>query len=314
MTKRVTTSEPSDPLTTAEKLGEAQDHFELTEEQARILAAKEGLVRSLEDERPGELVLKGGTLLHHGYGSPRVSILDVDYAAPSADSELNAAKVAEMASIDRMETQGFRIKAYEGTWSAEAGLVHADDVPFELHVGEANGSGPLSISVSVRQAEVLDGIHPVEFRAVAVTGLVVARVSGVSLAEASVEKVIGYCLKGKSKHLADLAWLARDHPELADRGDDIRGMLVEKVRQELAADATKGMYEELRVEDVPGLLAYLDREKRRKSLRRKWSGEVQAELLLDPGERDQEEGLTDIEWVLAQIDGFWLDILGPIRR
>jgi hypothetical protein len=44
-------------LTDEEQLGEAQDRFGLTEEQARLLAAKEGMIRAVEEEAPNRLVL-----------------------------------------------------------------------------------------------------------------------------------------------------------------------------------------------------------------------------------------------------------------
>ena len=99
-----------DPLTDQEALDDAAASYQLTGEQAMQLAAKEGLVRALAEEEGAPLVLKGGTLLSHVSGSPRVSIADVDYAQPEAHEEdLDVATVRQMATIDRSATQAFRI-------------------------------------------------------------------------------------------------------------------------------------------------------------------------------------------------------------
>ena len=67
-------------LTTEELLEEAQDSTDLTREQLLLMVAKSGLVRHLATGADAErFVLKGGTLLHHVYRSPRQSIRDADY-------------------------------------------------------------------------------------------------------------------------------------------------------------------------------------------------------------------------------------------
>ena len=80
-----------------------------------------------------------------------------DYADPSEDP-LDPETVRDLVEIDRSDTQAFRIRAAEGHWENADELMEGTDVPFDLfNVAADSGGGRLSVSVSVRQAEVLDG-------------------------------------------------------------------------------------------------------------------------------------------------------------
>jgi hypothetical protein len=251
-----------DPLTDDTALERAQAQFALTGEQARLLAAKEGLVRAVAEESERPIVLKGGTLLAHAYGSPRVSIADADYADAGRDGQgpLDAAAVQSLVDIDRSETQAFKIEARKGTWGQRDDMIEGTNVPFALTNVEPESGGSLAISVSVRRAEVLGGVQPVDFQAIAIRSDRAAQVHGLTLEEASVEKIIAWCLKGKPKHFVDLAFIARDYPKIAAGGAEIRAMLVEKVDLERLSGATAAQY--VGIEDARALLGRLDRERR----------------------------------------------------
>ncbi len=317
----------SDPLTDEEALDEAAASYQMTGEQAKQLAAKEGLVRALaETDQP--LVLKGGTLMSHVFDSPRASIADVDYARPDdgidrqhrteEDEVFDIEAARRMATIDRTATQAFRIDGDRGRWTMERDLVEGVDVPFALTNLDLATDGQLAISGSVRRGEVLDGLHKVDFQPIAIRARSPAKVYGLTLEEASVEKILSWCLKGKEKHFYDLAFVARDYPDIAARDQDIRDMLVEKFDRERRSSATAHLYEDF--PNLKVLLARLDRERRMNGLRRKANGSYRYKagdrpdpLIFDPAEEERDDSLTDVENVIRMASAFWSELLGPLR-
>ena len=231
-------------FTSDQQLAELQDTYGLTLGQARALAAKTGVVRHLARDPKGSrrLALKGGTLLHGVYGSPRVSIADVDYAdaavgdnaetAIAEEAPLTPEEVAEAVTFDE---DGLKVKGIEGTWRESDELVVGESVPFELEDVEPLDAGgrdeqPLNISVSVRKAEVVQGITVARFQAVFIDEPEF-EVSALALDEALVEKVISFSMKHFNKHYVDLAIAARDLQGLFDP-EIVLSLFTSKLRAE----------------------------------------------------------------------------------
>ena len=197
-------------------------------------------------------------------------------------------------------------------------MVEGVDVPFALTNLAPNDSGQLAISVSVRRGEVLGGLQTMKFSPIAIRARDSADVLGLTLEEASVEKVLSWCLKGKEKHFYDMAFVARDYPNIASNDELIRGMLVEKVERERHSSATAHLYDSFpRLKD---LLAVLDRERRMNHLRRKAAGtyhyaagERPDPMIFDPAEGERDDRLTDVEYVIRTATAFWGELLGPLR-
>jgi len=210
-------------FTSDDQLRELQDTYGLTLGQAHALVAKTGVVRHLarDPKCSRRLALKGGTLLHGVYGSPRVSIADVDYADASVDDDVGTETVEEapltpdeVAEAVTFDEGGLKVRGIEGKWRESDELVVGEFVPFELgDVEPLNAGGreeqPLNVSVSVRKAEVVQGITVARFRAPFIDELEF-EASAITLEEALVEKVISFSMKHFNKHYIDLAIAARD--------------------------------------------------------------------------------------------------------
>jgi hypothetical protein len=299
-------------FTSDEQLAELQETYGLTLGQARAMAAKAGVVRHLarDPKRSGRLALKGGTLLHGVYGSPRVSIADVDYAdaavgvasetVNAAEAPLTPAKVAEALTFDE---DGLKVKGIEGKWRESDGLVVGESVPFELDDVEPLDVGgrdeqPLNISVSVRNAEVVQGITVARFRA-AFIDEPEFEVSALALEEALVEKVISFSMKHFSKHYVDLAIAARDLQGLIDP-DIVLSLFTRK----LGAEKRRQQERFKNVEQASDLFNRFHDRRELERMIRSWN-EVDKQLFLSLDEHE----LTDPHRVDELVIGYWTPIL-----
>ena len=301
-------------FTSDQQLAELQDTYGLTLGQARALAAKTGVVRHLarDPKRSRRLVLKGGTLLHGVYGSPRVSIADVDYAdAAVGDSDGGEMAVAEEAPLTPEEVaeavtfdeDGLKFKGIEGTWREGDELVVGESVPFELEDVEPLDAGgrdeqPLNISVSVRKAEVVQGITVVRFRAAFIDEPEFG-VSALALDEALVEKVISFSMKHFNKHYVDLAIAARDLRGLFDP-EIVLSLFTRKLRAEKRRQPERFK----NVERASDLFNRFHDRRELERMIRSWS-DVDKQLFLSLDEQE----LTEPGRVDELVTGYWTPIL-----
>jgi predicted nucleotidyltransferase component of viral defense system len=284
-------------LTNSEILDAVAERFDLTDEQARMLAAKTALVKLVTHiEHADQFVLKGGTLLHHAYGSPRVSVADVDYADGRPDKVANVESVKAALGGDHAEL-GFRLDVERGIWDDADGLVRGDEIPFVIpHLADGEDE-IINISVAVRQGEVLDGIDVVNFRPVGLLDERMFETRAVTLPEAAAEKIVAWCIKGKPKHFHDLAFIAREEPTIDAR--HVADMVAEKFKVEREAPETRDEYAQRKLVRPHDLYRYWTPESRMNSLRKKWPNELGGAIILDLGElARQDESLADFNVVL----------------
>ena len=117
-------------LTTVEILKEAQDRTDLTREQLLLMVAKSGLVRHLATGRDAEhFVLKGGTLLHHVYRSPRQSIRDADYTY-IGEAALSGPKLEDALRVDGKE--GFYLSPEDAVLTTGNEMYTLKRMPFSI--------------------------------------------------------------------------------------------------------------------------------------------------------------------------------------
>ena len=279
------------PLTSPEAIDDVVDRYAVTEAQAQLLVAKTAVAKLVATVADDDMfVLKGGTLLHHVHGSPRVSLADIDYA--DGRKEISADIAAVKNAISAEHDLGFQLDVDAGAWNQKGGLISGEEIPVFLTI-DASGGHPVNISVAVRQGEVID-MEVVEFHPVGLLDGTVFRVQAVSLEEAAAEKIIAWCIKGKPKHFHDLAYIARrqpgvDHMRVAE-------MITVKFYAEKDAEETREEYAQRKLNEPADLGRYWSPESRMNSLRKKWPDELGSELILDLEEIErQSESLADFD-------------------
>lgn len=290
-------------FTSDEQLESLQDDYGLTLAQAHTVAAKAGVVRHLarHPERSNHLALKGGTLLLGWLDSPRVSIADVDYADATDGTKLTVDEVKQAVTF---EADGLTVRGTEGTWADKDGLVGSDDVPYSLGAVsplEGDTDRPLSISVSVRQGEVVGGIQVVRFKAPYIDEPEFD-VPAVTLEEQLCEKLIGYSMKHYNKHIVDLAIAARQWKDNFDP-DRVLEIFVQKAKAEKTRDPE-------RFKNIHRVSDFLPRFKdgqKEKLMLKQWR-DADKELFFVSDERD----LQDPTQVLELAKGFWVPILDSL--
>lgn len=285
------------PLTSPEAINDVVERYAVTEAQAHLLVAKTAvakLVARVADEQM--FVLKGGTLLHHVHGSPRVSLADIDYADGRKEQSADIAAVKD--AIRAEHDLGFQLDVDAGAWNRKGGLISGEEIPVILTT-DASGDHPVNISVAVRQGEVID-MEVVEFHPVGLVDGTVFRVQAVSLEEAAAEKIIAWCIKGKPKHFHDLAYIARKQPGVEHTR--VAEMITVKFHAEKEAEETREEYAQRKLNEPADLRRYWSRESRMNGLRKKWPNELGSELILDLKEIErQSESLAnfDVAYKLA---------------
>jgi len=176
-------------------------------------------------------------------------------------------------------------------------------VPFELKdVQSLDADGrdeqPLNISVSVRKAEVVQGITVARFR----TAFIVDGefdVSSLTLDETLVEKAISFSMKHFNKHYIDLAIAARDLGDAFDP-NTVLSLFTRKLRTEKRRQPERFK----NVERASDLFERFHNRRELDKMIRSWS-DVDKQLFLSLDERE----LTDPRRVDEIVTGYWTPIL-----
>lgn len=185
-----------------------------TQEQLVRIVAKSALIRHVALGRDGrDFVLKGGTLLHHVYGSPRFSIIDADFThrrATGVDGELLSAALSVAEDDLVIDFSDVEWLLDQAIWRAEA---VAYTVGGAVLVGSRQG---MNVTVSVRLGEWMDPQERVTYSDPMLATATTFLVNGLTREELAAEKILAWCSKQLVKHAVDLACLARDHATLID--------------------------------------------------------------------------------------------------
>lgn len=260
------------------------------------IVAKSALIRHVAERRNGlDFVLKGGTLLHHVYASPRFSVKDADYThiAPERVDEqrLNAAlTVAEPDfTVDFSTVEWTRENAI---WSTDVGYTMGlRDVPA--------GREGLKITVSVRFGEWLDKQNPVLYSDPLLAGQSSFKLNGLSLEELAAEKILAWCTKRLEKHAVDLAYLARDHSDLN------RAKTLDLTRQKFVIESHMPRYPANGIREFSDLAKVLVSPDALRTLRRNWP----SDLLMPGAELRHPTTLREVTNVERLLQTFWLPVL-----
>jgi len=303
-------------LTTEELLEDAQERTGLTREQLLLMVAKSGLVRHLATGADAErFVLKGGTLLHHVYRSPRQSIRDADYTYVG-DAPLTGPKLEDALRVEGEE--GFYLNPEEAVLTTENDMFMMKRMPFTvelegIELRPRRGRG-LDITVSVRDGERLD---PPKSSLVYSDPLLAGEsrfaINGLTLEELSAEKVLGWVSREHIRHYIDLAYVARGFDETD------RDKTCELVAAKFAAEKDSWLYRDKGITTIPDLVAAFSSERALATLRHGWEETLGTEIFFLPTERDlpPEETLADVENVQRYVSEFWspaLEELGLAAR
>lgn len=296
-------------FTTPERVRNYARRAGLQPRQVMMLVARCALVKHLAAEHGDRFVLKGGALLYHVYGTPRVSFIDTDYAEVMTRGAPDPIDVErDVVFVDR--ENGYSLKTSpDGKWDDRGYIVRAGNLTFTLDdfQPERESRTRINISVSFRRSERIDTpTDPLYFNP---DGLLSDNapfeVTGLTLNEAAAEKILGWCLKEDlNKHFADLAILARDHQSEIDPARVVE-LVTEKFKREQRAAETRGLYDGLRVPSdlVP---RFLD-EKRMKRLRDGWSDSIGTQVWLRPSEQKQSCPITEVETVEKLVREYWAE-------
>jgi hypothetical protein len=295
-------------LTTEAILEDAQDRTDLTREQLLLMVAKSGLVRHLATGVNAErFVLKGGTLLHHVYRSPRQSIRDADYTY-IGDAPLTGPKLEDALRIEGEE--GFYMNPDDAVLTTENEMFMMKGMPFSIELEgielrPRRGKG-LDITVSVREGERLD---PPEVPLVYVDPLLAGEsrfpINGLTLEELSAEKVLGWVSREHLRHYIDLAYIARGFD------DTDRDKTCELVAAKFANEKDSWLYRDKGIRTIADLVAAFSSERALATLRRGWDETLGTEIFFLPAERDlaPKETLADVANVERYVTEFWVPAL-----
>jgi predicted nucleotidyltransferase component of viral defense system len=295
-------------LTTVEILDEAQDRTGLTREQLLLMVAKSGLVRHLATGPDAQrFVLKGGTLLHHVYRSPRQSIRDADYTY-IGDAPLTGPKLEDALRIEGQD--GFYLNPEDAVLTTENEMYTLKRMPFSIdaegiELGPRRGRG-LDITVSVREGERLDPPDsPLMYSDPLLAGESRFAINGLTLEELSAEKILGWVSREHVRHYIDLAYVARGF-------DDIdRDRTCNLVSAKFEAEKDNRLYREKGVRTVADLVEAFSSEQALAALRKGWEQTLGTEIFFLPSERDlpADERLAAMENVERYVTEFWLPAL-----
>jgi predicted nucleotidyltransferase component of viral defense system len=295
-------------LTTIEILEEAQDRTDLTREQLLLMVAKSGLVRHLATGPDAErFVLKGGTLLHHVYRSPRQSIRDADYTyigdAPLTGPELEGALRIE-------GKDGFYLNPEDAVLTTDKEMYTLKRMPFSIdaegiELRPRRGKG-LDITISVREGERLDPPEsPLAYFDPLLAGESRFPINGLTLEELSAEKILGWVSREHIRHYIDLAYVARGFD------DTDREKTCELVAAKFGKEKDSWLYGDKDVRTIRDLVAAFSSDRAMTTLREGWEQTLGTEIFFLPTECDlpAEETLAAIENVERYVNDFWIPAL-----
>lgn len=299
--------EPEVSFTTSARVTGYAREAGLQSRQVMMLVARCALVKHLAEQYGDRFILKGGALLYHVYGTPRVSFLDTDYAETETRGAPDPIDV-ERSIVFTDRASGYSLQTTpDGQWTERGNMVRAQNLTFTIDGFEENwdARARVNISVSFRRSERLDPVNGDLFFDPdgLLTDNTAFKVSGLTLNEAAAEKILAWCLKEDlSKHFADLAILARDHPAAIDRGRVVQ-LVAEKFERERRVAETRGLYEGLTnpADLVP---RFLD-EGRLERLRGAWSDSIGTRIWLRRNEQGNARSIVDVANVEGLVREYW---------
>ena len=99
--------EPEVSFTTSARVANYAREAGLQSRQVMMLVARCALVKHLAEQYGDRFILKGGALLYHVYGTPRVSFLDTDYAE---NRDEGSARSDRCRAVDRLHRPSERLQ------------------------------------------------------------------------------------------------------------------------------------------------------------------------------------------------------------
>lgn len=293
-------------LTTDELLDDAQDATGLLREQLLLMVAKSALVRHLATGPQKDLfVLKGGTLLHHVFRSPRQSIRDADYTYLDPEA-LTVPRLADALRVEGKD--GFYLDPDEAQWKTEGDLFEGKRMLFTIDEVEMipRRGGKLDISVSIRKGERLD---PPEQPLIYTDPLLAYDssfpVNGLTLEELAAEKVLGWVARGHLRHYLDLAYIAREFGEEIDTSKT-----ADLIRLKFAVEKKIGLLARDGINTLPKLAATFRGEPRMKSLRDEWEEKLDTEVFFISAEEERDPNVTLAD--CANVEEFVTELWIPV--
>jgi predicted nucleotidyltransferase component of viral defense system len=300
------------PVTTDDILEAAEKRTGLTRGQLLVLVAKSATVRHLatQEKYKDLFVLKGGTLLSNVYRSPRQSIADADYTYLDPEN-LKVPQLEEALAVDG--EYGFYLYPEDGRWSYQNEMFDGKS-PFSMdgiRMSRRPRDRELKVTVSVRAGEWLDRGGPTLIYRDPLLAIDSSfPINGLTRNELAAEKLLGWCGKPLSKHLVDLAYLAREHNEHISH-EKVAGLVVEKFEKEKGARR----YRDAGIRSPADLVPAFTKEDKLGDLRNDWERFSTTELLFLPGElgEDVHATLMKVENVERQAIEFWQRTLELLR-
>ncbi len=296
-----------EPVTTQELINAFTDESGIPGEQALLIVARAALVRYLATtELTAErFVLKGGTLLHHVYNSPRMSFKDIDLAH-SPDPELNIPKIKELLTV---RTDVMTILPDQGHWEVDDDIFKGTRVPFTIKARGVGNKGRLTVSVSFRTTEQLDPAPPALFYCAMLAGRNRFPVKALSVNELAAEKFLAWTAKRFSKHYADLALIARDLREQVDRGR-VADLIADKFERERGYRG----YASQGIRDLPALAAAFRNTNEVTKARKAWKSQLSQDLVLSSRETARDNSVSEFANVDRIVAEFWQSTVDDLSR
>jgi predicted nucleotidyltransferase component of viral defense system len=277
----------NDPITTDDLLDEGEERTGLTRGQLVRMVGKSAAIRFVarHEEHGTKFVLKGGSLLTHVYGSPRQSIADADYVHLEPETVMTNDVEAAFTGSDG----GFTMR---GAFRVEAPHAFKGTATFSIEGIElrsrSRATREIDVTISIRQGEWLDPQPPVEYTDRLLAGDRTFQVQGLSVAELTAEKVLGWCSKDLAKHLVDIAYVERERAATLDY-ERVGYLVGEKFK--LEKDSRR--YRDLRIRSVSDLAPRFTSDSRlRTILHTDWERMARDELFFLPHEEQHLETET----------------------
>ncbi len=292
-------------LSTEALLEAAQERAGLTREQLLLMVAKSGLVRHLATGPDAKrFVLKGGTLLHHVYRSPRQSIRDADYTY-IGDVPLTGPKLEDALRVRGEE--GFYLNPEDAVLTTENDMFSLKRMPFSIEaegiqLRPRRGKG-LDITVSVREGERLDPPEaPLIYSDPLLAGVSRFTINGLTLEELCAEKVLGWVSREHLRHYIDLAYVARDFD------DTDRAKTCELIAAKFSKEKASRLYRDKGIATIADLVSAFSSTTALKALRNGWERTLRTEIFFMPLEHtlSPDQTLIDVANVERYAGEFWM--------
>jgi len=255
-------------------------------------------------------VLKGGTLLSNVYRSPRQSIADADYTYLDPEN-LTVPELEDALAADG--EYGFYLYPEEGRWSYDNELFDGRS-PFSMEgirMSRRERDRELKVTVSVRAGEWLDREGP----ALIYNDPLLATdnsfpINGLSRNALAAEKLLGWCSKPLSKHLVDLAYLAREHADAVEHE-----RVASLVRQKFSQEKGARRYRDAGIRSTADLVPAFTKSTKLTVMRNDWARFSTTELLFLPGELAENADVTlmNVDNVERLAVEFWQATLELLR-